>query len=260
MDRPLRILIIEDSEEDAELLLLALRRAGYELLYERVETPAAMEAALAKQAWDVIVSDYTMPNFSGPAALRQLKESGRDLPFIIVSGNIGEETAVETMRLGAHDYILKGNLTRLAPAIERELREAQIRCRRKQAEEETRLLQSITLAVSEAKDLRSALEVALRKVGEASGWILGQAWVPRSDVALLQCSPAVFICAPGLENFRKWNEGLSFAPGVEIPGYAWSGKKPVWLRDITTGSDSPRAQIAREVGLNRGGNSGPGGR
>jgi CheY-like chemotaxis protein len=70
MDRPLRILIIEDSAEDAELLLLALRRAGYELLYERVETPAAMEAALAKQAWDVIVSDYTMPNFSGPAALR----------------------------------------------------------------------------------------------------------------------------------------------------------------------------------------------
>ncbi|MCG3117882.1 MAG: EAL domain-containing protein [Candidatus Manganitrophus sp. SA1] len=252
MDRPLRILIIEDSEEDAELLLLALRRAGYELLYERVETPAAMDAALAKQAWDVIVSDYTMPNFSGPAALRQLKESGRDLPFIIVSGSIGEETAVETMRLGAHDYILKGNLTRLAPAIERELREAQIRCRRKQAEEETRLLQSITLAVSEAKDLRSALEVALRKVGEASGWILGQAWVPRSDVALLQCSPAVFSSAPGLESFRKWSEGLSFPPGVEIPGLAWSGKKPVWLRDITAGSDSPRAQIAREVGLRTG--------
>jgi len=134
MSKPIRILIVEDSEDDALLLLRELRRSGYEPVSGRVETPEAMREALGKHQWDVIISDYVLPKFSGLAALALLRESGLDLPFIIVSGNIGEDIAVEAMKSGAHDYIIKGNLARLVPAVERELREAKVRRERKQAE------------------------------------------------------------------------------------------------------------------------------
>jgi len=135
MTTPLRVLIIEDSEDDVFLLLRELRKGGYGPVYERVETPEAMRAAFAKQEWDIIISDYVLPKFSGLAALDVLRESGQDLPFIILSGNIGEDIAVGAMKAGAHDYIIKGNLKRLIPAVERELREAEMRKERKKAEE-----------------------------------------------------------------------------------------------------------------------------
>jgi diguanylate cyclase len=134
MSKPLRVLIVEDSENDALLLLRGLSRGGFEPQFERVETPEAMAAALSAQPWDIIVSDYSMPHFSGLAALWVLKQSGLDLPFILVSGTIGEDVAVEAMKAGAHDYVMKGNLQRLSSAIERELREAEVRKERKQTE------------------------------------------------------------------------------------------------------------------------------
>ncbi len=134
MSKPLRVLIVEDSEDDTELLLRELRRSDYDLTHERVETAPAMRAALARQPWDLVIADYSMPHFSAPAALALLKESGFDLPFIIVSGTIGEERAVAAMKTGAHDYLIKGHLARLVPVIERELREARIRWERRQAE------------------------------------------------------------------------------------------------------------------------------
>ena len=134
MSTPLHILIVEDSEDDALLLLRELRRGGYEPVFERVETPEAMKQALETGRWDIIVSDYMMPKFSGLAALALLQESGLDLPFIIVSGNIGEDIAVGAMKAGAHDYIIKGNLTRLVPAVERELRDVKDRQEREKAE------------------------------------------------------------------------------------------------------------------------------
>ena len=148
MAKSLRILIVEDSEGDALLLLMELRRNGYEPDFARVETREAMKEALQRREWDVVISDYVMPKFSGLEALATLKESGLDLPFIIVSGNIGEDIAVEAMRAGAHDYILKGNLRRLVPAVERELRDAETRRTRKRVEEErTRLAAAVESAV-----------------------------------------------------------------------------------------------------------------
>lgn len=138
MNRPLRVLIVEDSEDDAELLVYELERGCYVPIYERVDTPDAMNAALDKQQWDIVVADYTLPSFSGPAALNLLKERGLDLPFIIVSGTIGEEIAVAAMKAGAHDYLMKGKLARLAPAVERELREAVERRKRREAEQAVR--------------------------------------------------------------------------------------------------------------------------
>ncbi len=133
--KELRVLIVDDSENDAILLLRALRKAGYEPVFERVSTAPAMRSALKKQKWEIVISDYEMPQFGGLEALQTLKESGLDLPFILVSAVVSEETAVAAMKAGAHDYIMKRKLARLGPAIERELREAQTRIARKEAED-----------------------------------------------------------------------------------------------------------------------------
>jgi PAS domain S-box-containing protein len=138
MDRTLRPLIIEDSEEDAQLLLRELRHGGYEVEFARVETAEAMQSALAQKAWDLVLSDYSLPQFSALKALEVLKASGLDLPFIIISGTIGEDMAVTALKAGANDFLIKGNFARLGPAIERELREAESRRGRKQAIESLR--------------------------------------------------------------------------------------------------------------------------
>ncbi len=134
MAKPLAVLIVEDSESDAQIVVRLLEKAGYKITFEQVETAAQMHAALQKQDWEVVISDYSMPQFDGPAALALLQEMGIDIPFITVSGTVGEETAVGMLKAGAHDYLLKGNLMRLAPAVERELAQAEVRRERKQAE------------------------------------------------------------------------------------------------------------------------------
>ncbi|HOV62601.1 MAG TPA: response regulator, partial [Spirochaetia bacterium] len=134
MNTPLRALIVEDSEDDVLLLIRELKRGGYDMQFERVDTAEALRSALAKQKWDIIVSDYNMPHFTAFDALQLLKETKLDIPFIIVSGAIGEETAVEMMRAGAHDFVRKGNLARLVPAIERELRDVEVRRERRKVQ------------------------------------------------------------------------------------------------------------------------------
>ncbi|MEW6324936.1 MAG: diguanylate cyclase, partial [Nitrospirota bacterium] len=135
MGKPLNVLLVEDSEDDARLTMLELQRGGYDPTVERVQTFAAMNAAIDQGGWDVIIADYSMPQFSGLAALALMQKRGLDVPFIIMSGTVGEETAVEAMRAGAHDYIMKNNMRRLTAAIEREVREAKIRQDRRQADE-----------------------------------------------------------------------------------------------------------------------------
>jgi diguanylate cyclase (GGDEF)-like protein len=132
----LRVLLIEDSEDDAALVVRTLTRGGYRVVFERVDTPQALEGALAATpSWDVAIADYTMPGFSGTAALRLVRQRDADTPFIFVSGTIGEDAAVAAMKTGAHDYIMKGNLTRLVPAVDRELRDAAVRRDRHRVEE-----------------------------------------------------------------------------------------------------------------------------
>jgi signal transduction histidine kinase len=141
MSTALRVLIVEDSPDDAALVLRELRRGGYEPVSERVETAGGMSTALERAEWDVILCDYTMPHFSALQALETLKSKQLDVPFIIISGTIGEETAVNAMKAGAQDYIIKGRLARLVPALEREIREAHSRLERKLAEAENRKLE-----------------------------------------------------------------------------------------------------------------------
>ena len=133
---PLKVLIVEDSPSDAALDVRALEKAGYKVTHEIVATAKEMKAALKKHAFDLIIADHNLPQFDSLKALALLKESGQDIPFIVVSGTIGEETAVKIMKAGAHDYVMKGNLSRLGAAVERELREVEVRRERKQVEEE----------------------------------------------------------------------------------------------------------------------------
>jgi sigma-B regulation protein RsbU (phosphoserine phosphatase) len=138
MKKSLRVLVVEDSEFDARVLINVLKRGGYEPAFERVQTADAMRDALLAQPWDVVLSDYNMPDFDAPAALKLLQSTNLDIPFIIISGGIGEDIAVASMKAGAHDYLMKGNLARLVPAVERELREAEERSARRQAEQAVR--------------------------------------------------------------------------------------------------------------------------
>ena len=133
MDKPIRLLIVDDSLDDALLVVRQLKKGGYNLTYEQVDTAEAMNEAIDSQGWDAIICDYSMPNFSMHAALDLYKEKQLDIPFIIVSGTISDETAVAAMKAGAHDYVIKDNLARLIPAMDRELHETNVRHERRLA-------------------------------------------------------------------------------------------------------------------------------
>jgi PAS domain S-box-containing protein len=149
-NRALQVLIVEDSENDASLIELELQRAGYQPLCRRVETGKELLAALERQAWHVVIADYVMPHFNGLAALDIVRRMGLDLPFIVVSGHITDDTAVAAMKAGAHDYVMKDNLARLGPAIERELREAEVRRQRRRSEEKLKVESAFRQAVEKS--------------------------------------------------------------------------------------------------------------
>jgi len=144
------LLLVEDSESDAALLLAELKRAKFQVAHRRVETKADYLTAMQNQSWDAVISDYVLPQFSGPEALCLLRESGNDLPFIMVSGIYGEDTAVTAMKAGANDYVMKGNLSRLAPALERELVAVGERRSRRRAEGAKQFLASIVESSADA--------------------------------------------------------------------------------------------------------------
>jgi len=179
MKETLRILVVEDSEDDALLELHLIKKGGYAVESERVETAEEMKVLLKEKTWDIILSDYVMPHFNGLEALRILKETGIDIPFIIISGTIGEEVAVEAMKTGAHDYLMKNNLNRLIPAIERELREANNRAEHKLLEQKQKLAEE-ALAKSEER---------FRLIAENTADTIS---VSDLDLNIIYVSPSVF--------------------------------------------------------------------
>jgi signal transduction histidine kinase len=181
---PLRTLLVEDNPNDAELVLMELRRAGREPIARRVETAAQMIAALAENTWDVIISDYSLATFDAPAAFSLVRERNLDIPFIVVSGTAGEDKAVDAMRAGVHDFLFKGQLRRLVAAIERELREATFRAERRKIQEQLlisdRMASVGTIAAGIAHEINNPLAVVLWNLELLRDDLAGAAAAPDS--------------------------------------------------------------------------------
>ena len=184
---PLSVLVVEDSEFDARMLVGLLKSGGFIPTFKRVETASEMVEALNHAKWEVILADYNLPEFSAPKALEVLRNTKLDIPFIIVSGGIGEDTAVAAMRAGANDYLMKGNLARLVPAVERELRDAAVRVSRRKAIKELResemrhrtLIENASdiIVVLNSKGVVSFISPACEKVlGKKEDDFIGKDW------------------------------------------------------------------------------------
>jgi len=243
MSTHLRILLIEDSEDDANLLLREIQRGGYEVECERVETADKMSSALTRQQWDLIICDFSLPSFSAPNALELLKKTNIDLPFIIVSGTIGEESAVNALKAGAHDFIIKGNFARLLPAIERELKDARVRRERRERERE---LEAIALVSSHLRTAKTFNEMLSRLLDQTISLVQAEAgsiWLydPVNEVIELKIQ-------------RGWNEeyiGSSFSPGHGIPGLVVQLGQAIVAREFRQDEHVPeenRSQIPPGVG------------
>jgi response regulator RpfG family c-di-GMP phosphodiesterase/putative methionine-R-sulfoxide reductase with GAF domain len=210
---PIKILFVEDSDDDAHLILRELQRGGYEVEFERVETAETMQAALARQQWDLIISDYSLPQFNAPDALALLQASKTDLPFIIASGTIGEETAISALKAGAHDFVIKGNLARLIPAIQREMREAKVRSEHFQRERELEAIASVGASLRKAKTLDEMLSHLLDNTLEIIQVKCGSIWLYDATTDEIK-----------LTVHREWDikgTNTSVRSGEDIPGYVF---------------------------------------
>ncbi len=219
-------------QSDADLLVRHLTQAGFAVDHRRVDTAETMRNALAEGTWDVILCDYSMPGFDAPAALEICQESGLDIPFIVVSGTIGEENAVAMMKTGAHDYLLKSDLGRLVPAIERELHESVTRREHRQAEKaqarrhwEMAAVHQVITATTSTLDLQQVLDTLLDNLRTLSG-------ADRASVMLLDQKTDLLIAAAARGSDGPLPAGLRLAWGEGAAGRVIESAKPLLIPDV----------------------------
>lgn len=218
--------MIEDNEDDSQLILHEIKRNGYEVEFERVETAGKLLSALMRQSWDVILCDYSLPQFNAPQAISLIKSSGYDIPLIIISGTIGEETAVESLKAGAQDFIIKGNLARLVPAIEREIQDVKTRQEQRQRERELEVIASISMALRKAHTLDTMLSQLLDQTLDLIQTEIGSIWLYDKATDTVNLS-----LQRGLE---VTNLITSFRTGEDIPGLVVKTGERIISREYNT--------------------------
>ena len=277
-DKPkANILIVDDTPANLRLLSKMLTKNGYEVRSVINGQMALMGAAAAPP--DLILLDINMPDMDGYEVCQQLKadEKTQDIPVIFISALDRVLDKVKAFEAGGVDYVAKPfhyeevlvrvenqlSIRKLQQELEKQNQRLQLEISvREQAEEEIQLLLTITQAINEAPDFDGALEVALHKVCEATGWNYGEAWVPTADRKALQCSPSWY-CSPtgisedeiaAIEGFREYSQGLTLLPGEELPGRVWNGGQPEWIADVSAQENDTflRVQLAEECGLKAG--------
>lgn len=247
MANALRLLVVEDSEKDAALVLRELRRAGIVVDHERVASAAQLADALERRRWDLVISDYDLPGFGALGALRLVKARDPELPFVVVSGAIGEETAVEVMRAGAQDYVMKDRLMRLAPAVQREVRDAESRRARTRAAHRLAVQHDVTRLLAEAKAREDAAASLLRAVGERLRWEAGTFWLRDGDE--LRCASVWSSEAVDLEEYEDCTRLSSFHRGEGLIGRVWETGEAQWLADAALDPDFRRRALMLRAGL-----------
>ncbi len=229
----------------------SLRQAGLVFTFERVETEADYVAKLAERP-DLVLADFQLPQFDALQALHLLRAKEWDIPFILVSGSIGEETVVSALRLGAADFIHKDHLGRLGQSIKQALEQQRLRQQRCQADRRQALLLAVSRALANSHTLSEAAAKVLQAVGESSGWLCGGVWAVDAATNVVRCVETWMAPSTKFGEFETASRSMTYVPGAGLPGIIWISSKPIWVPNIAVDNNFPRSAAAAKDGL-RGG-------
>jgi diguanylate cyclase (GGDEF)-like protein len=245
----LRILMVEDVETDATLAERELKRAGLAVCAHRVEREEDFRRELREFQPQVILSDFNMPEFDGMSALAVARETAPDVPFIFVSGTLGEDYAIRALKNGATDYVLKGNLVRLPPAVERALEEAKARAERRRGEDLLRLEHKVVLQLAGAESAGAGLKEVMRAICETEGWDAGRYFRMDEKAGVLRFEEAWFTAEQGVREFVERSRHMTFEPGVGLVGKAWQSSEPLWSTDTSADPRVREADLSRKYAM-----------
>ncbi|MDB5802724.1 MAG: hypothetical protein JWN73_46 [Betaproteobacteria bacterium] len=249
MRQQISVLMVEDSKKDAELALRELKRAGLDCVGRRVDTDSDFRSALYTIKPDIILSDFSMPRFDGMSALALAWELCPDVPFIFLSGTIGEEYAIRALKNGASDYVLKDNLMRLPPAVERAIADTRARNEKKRIEKLRELEHAVTRCLAYAEGVSVGLTSAIRTVCEMAGWECGRYFLVDESSGFLQVRENWGVEDPIIDRFLAVSRNLQLAPGIGLPGRVLQSGEPMWSTGTSSSGDEARESLMPEFGI-----------
>ncbi len=249
MGQGLRVIMVEDVAIDAELAERELKRAGIAVQARRVEREDDFRRELGEFRPQVILSDFSMPQFDGMSALKIARETVPDVPFIFVSGTLGEDYAIRALKNGATDYVLKSNLVRLPPTIERAVSEAAARAERRREEQLLALEHTVVRHIAVADSASIGLKAIMRAICETEGWDVGLYFRADEKAGVLRFSEAWSAAGSDIERFIEKSRDLEYAPGVGLAGKVWQSGQPLWVADVARDARVAHAGLARDSGM-----------
>jgi PAS domain S-box-containing protein len=244
-----RVLHLEDDPGDALLVREALENDCFGCEIVNVDTREAFEAALDSDGFDLVLSDYALPSFDGITALAAARRKRPDLPFVFVSGTMGEELAIETLKAGATDYVLKDRLGRLASSVQRALADARATAERRRQERRAAMRHAVTRCLAESMTMEEAVPTVLSAICEAGGFLAGALWFTDPTEQALSCFSFWHREDVSIAEFEELSRKTSFPLGVGMPGRVWASGKPAWIEDVELDTNYPRAPVACRNGI-----------